>query len=58
MTWQGEISAVSQDAIRDTALAQSKTVIDEWDEEFDKGKVGASHMLGWGRWEEAGASAL
>ncbi|XP_039572053.1 ubiquitin carboxyl-terminal hydrolase 36 isoform X3 [Passer montanus] len=39
LTWQGEISAVSQDAIRDTALAQSKTVIDEWDQEFDKGKV-------------------
>lgn len=32
---------MSQDAIRDTALAQSKTVIDEWDQEFDKGKVGA-----------------
>ncbi|NWI40585.1 UBP36 hydrolase, partial [Picathartes gymnocephalus] len=39
LTWQGEISAVSQDAIRDTALAQSKTVIDAWDQEFDKGKV-------------------
>ncbi|RLV92085.1 hypothetical protein DV515_00013936 [Chloebia gouldiae] len=39
LTWQGEISAVSQDAIRDTALAQSKTVIDDWDKEFDKGKV-------------------
>ncbi|KAM4890511.1 ubiquitin carboxyl-terminal hydrolase 36 [Sylvia borin] len=39
LTWQGEVSAVSQDAIRDTALAQSKTVIDEWDQEFDKGKV-------------------
>nr|XP_030142933.3 ubiquitin carboxyl-terminal hydrolase 36 isoform X5 [Taeniopygia guttata] len=39
LTWQGEISAVSQDAIRDTALAQSKTVIDDWDQEFDKGKV-------------------
>ncbi|XP_063266029.1 ubiquitin carboxyl-terminal hydrolase 36 isoform X1 [Prinia subflava] len=39
LTWQGEVSAVSQDAIRDTALAQSKTVIDEWDQEFDRGKV-------------------
>ncbi|XP_038012918.1 ubiquitin carboxyl-terminal hydrolase 36 isoform X2 [Motacilla alba alba] len=39
LTWQGEISAVSQDAIRDAALAQSMTVIDEWDQEFDKGKV-------------------
>lgn len=33
---------MSQDAIRDTELAQSKTVIDEWDQEFDKGKVGAA----------------
>ncbi|KAL9833519.1 ubiquitin carboxyl-terminal hydrolase 36 [Geothlypis trichas] len=39
LTWQGGVSAVSQDAIRDTALAQSRTVIDEWDQEFDKGKV-------------------
>ncbi|KFP83396.1 Ubiquitin carboxyl-terminal hydrolase 36, partial [Acanthisitta chloris] len=39
LTWQGEISAVSQDAIRDTACARSETVIDEWDQEFDKGKV-------------------
>ncbi|NWW79248.1 UBP36 hydrolase, partial [Climacteris rufus] len=39
LTWQGKISAVSQDAIRDAALAQRETVIDEWDQEFDKGKV-------------------
>ncbi|KAM6376793.1 ubiquitin carboxyl-terminal hydrolase 36 isoform 2-T2 [Pluvialis apricaria] len=39
LTWEGEISAVSQDAIRDAAWARSKTVIDEWDEEFDRGKV-------------------
>ncbi|KAM9222061.1 ubiquitin carboxyl-terminal hydrolase 36 [Leptosomus discolor] len=39
LTWEGEISAVSQDAIRDTAWARSKTVVDEWDEEFDRGKV-------------------
>ncbi|XP_014804810.1 PREDICTED: ubiquitin carboxyl-terminal hydrolase 36 [Calidris pugnax] len=39
LTWEGEISAVSQDAIRDAAWARSETVIDEWDEEFDRGKV-------------------
>ncbi|NWW45966.1 UBP36 hydrolase, partial [Pedionomus torquatus] len=39
LTWDGEISAVSQDAIRDAACARNETVIDEWDEEFDRGKV-------------------
>ncbi|NXF14134.1 UBP36 hydrolase, partial [Smithornis capensis] len=39
LTWQGEVSAISQDAIQDTASAQSETVIDEWDQEFDRGKV-------------------
>ncbi|KFZ58857.1 Ubiquitin carboxyl-terminal hydrolase 36, partial [Podiceps cristatus] len=39
LTWEGEISAVSQDAIRDAVWARRKTVIDEWDEEFDRGKV-------------------
>ncbi|NXT21865.1 UBP42 hydrolase, partial [Syrrhaptes paradoxus] len=39
LTWEGEVSAVSQDAIRDAAWARSETVIDEWDEEFDRGKV-------------------
>ncbi|KAM9281003.1 ubiquitin carboxyl-terminal hydrolase 36 [Morus bassanus] len=39
LTWEGEISAVSQDAIRDAACARSETIIDEWDEEFDRGKV-------------------
>ncbi|NWH22562.1 UBP36 hydrolase, partial [Grus americana] len=39
LTWEGEISAVSQDALWDAALARSETVIDEWDEEFDRGKV-------------------
>uniref|UniRef100_A0A8C3CLX5 Ubiquitin carboxyl-terminal hydrolase n=1 Tax=Cairina moschata TaxID=8855 RepID=A0A8C3CLX5_CAIMO len=39
LTWGGELSAVSQDAIRDAAWARSETVIDEWDEEFDRGKV-------------------
>ncbi|XP_071430071.1 ubiquitin carboxyl-terminal hydrolase 36 isoform X1 [Pithys albifrons albifrons] len=39
LTWQGKISAISQDAIQDTASARSKTVIDEWDQEFDRGKI-------------------
>ncbi|XP_038597991.1 LOW QUALITY PROTEIN: ubiquitin carboxyl-terminal hydrolase 36 [Tachyglossus aculeatus] len=39
LTWSGEISAVSQDAIQDSRLARSETVIDDWDEEFDRGKV-------------------
>uniref|UniRef100_A0A663EJG4 ubiquitinyl hydrolase 1 n=1 Tax=Aquila chrysaetos chrysaetos TaxID=223781 RepID=A0A663EJG4_AQUCH len=39
LTWEGEISAVSQDAIQDAAWARSETVIDEWDEHFDRGKV-------------------
>ncbi|NXK47524.1 UBP36 hydrolase, partial [Chauna torquata] len=39
LTWEGEISAVSQDAMQDAAWARSETVIDEWDEEFDRGKV-------------------
>lgn len=33
------MSAVSKDAIEDALNAKSDTVIDEWDEEFDRGKV-------------------
>lgn len=33
------MSAVSQDAIEDSRLAQTETVVDDWDEEFDRGKV-------------------
>ncbi|XP_042658355.1 ubiquitin carboxyl-terminal hydrolase 36 isoform X2 [Tyto alba] len=39
LTWGGEVSAVSQDAIQDAARARSETVVDEWDEAFDRGKV-------------------
>ncbi|XP_077590575.1 ubiquitin carboxyl-terminal hydrolase 36 [Stigmatopora nigra] len=35
--WDGEASAVSRDAARDDRRAQ--TAIDDWDEEFDAGKV-------------------
>ncbi|KAM9392214.1 ubiquitin carboxyl-terminal hydrolase 36 [Pholidichthys leucotaenia] len=39
LSWDNEVSAVSRDAIEDVRKAQSDTVIDEWDEEFDRGKV-------------------
>ncbi|XP_029455003.1 ubiquitin carboxyl-terminal hydrolase 36 isoform X2 [Rhinatrema bivittatum] len=39
LTWDGDVSAVSQDAIKDSESAQNEMVIDEWDEEFDSGKV-------------------
>lgn len=39
MTWDGEVSAVSLDAVRDSVVARSATVLDDWDDEFDRGKV-------------------
>ncbi|XP_069786110.1 ubiquitin carboxyl-terminal hydrolase 36 isoform X3 [Narcine bancroftii] len=39
LTWGGETSAVSEDAINDAKYAKEDRVIDEWDEEFDLGKV-------------------
>lgn len=39
LSWDGEISAVSRDAIEDVRHARCDTVIDEWDEDFDRGKV-------------------
>ncbi|XP_067860126.1 ubiquitin carboxyl-terminal hydrolase 36 isoform X2 [Heptranchias perlo] len=39
LTWDGGVSAVSEDAVHDTKQAKHKRVIDEWDEEFDQGKV-------------------
>ncbi|KAM9296608.1 ubiquitin carboxyl-terminal hydrolase 36 [Gastrophryne carolinensis] len=38
-SWDGEKSAVSWDAEEDAKEAKLDTVIDEWDEEFDSGKV-------------------
>lgn len=40
------MSAVSRDAVRDAEWARSETVIDEWDEEFDRGKVSAGCVPG------------
>ncbi|XP_014325167.1 ubiquitin carboxyl-terminal hydrolase 36 [Xiphophorus maculatus] len=39
LSWDGEVSAVSRDAIEDVRSATFDTVIDEWDEDFDRGKV-------------------
>ncbi|XP_048466755.1 ubiquitin carboxyl-terminal hydrolase 36 isoform X2 [Rhincodon typus] len=39
LTWDGAVSAVSQDAECDTKQAEYSVVIDDWDEEFDKGKI-------------------
>lgn len=39
LSWDGEVSAVSRDAIEDVRSAMCDTVIDEWDEDFDRGKV-------------------
>ncbi|XP_053562244.1 ubiquitin carboxyl-terminal hydrolase 36 [Bombina bombina] len=39
LTWDGDTSAVSRDAAYDAEDAKYNTVIDEWDEEFDSGKV-------------------
>lgn len=57
LTWGGEVSAVSQDAIRDSRWARAATVIDDWDEEFDRGKVwGAleAGVRGHSRWPRRG----
>ncbi|XP_071329659.1 ubiquitin carboxyl-terminal hydrolase 36 isoform X1 [Trachinotus anak] len=39
LSWDGEVSAISRDAIEDVRHAKNDTVIDEWDEDFDRGKV-------------------
>ncbi|XP_044186929.1 ubiquitin carboxyl-terminal hydrolase 36 isoform X1 [Thunnus albacares] len=39
LSWDGEVSAISRDAIEDVRHAKCDTVIDEWDEDFDRGKV-------------------
>uniref|UniRef100_A0A4W6G0P6 ubiquitinyl hydrolase 1 n=1 Tax=Lates calcarifer TaxID=8187 RepID=A0A4W6G0P6_LATCA len=39
LSWDGEVSSISRDAIEDVRHAKNDTVIDEWDEDFDRGKV-------------------
>lgn len=46
LTWDGEPSAISQDAIKDSRLARTQTVVDDWDEEFDRGKVRCEAVTG------------
>lgn len=45
LSWEGEVSTISRDAFEDTRHARFDTVIDEWDEEFDRGKVCLSFGL-------------
>ncbi|XP_074870742.1 ubiquitin carboxyl-terminal hydrolase 36 isoform X2 [Carettochelys insculpta] len=45
LSWEGEISAVSQDAIRDSAWVRNARVTDNWDEDFDSGKVKKSRKF-------------
>ncbi|XP_030646052.1 ubiquitin carboxyl-terminal hydrolase 36 [Chanos chanos] len=39
LSWEGELSSISKDAMEDARYAKTDTVIDEWDEEFDSGKI-------------------
>ncbi|XP_055971338.1 ubiquitin carboxyl-terminal hydrolase 36 [Sorex fumeus] len=45
LTWDGALSAVSQDAVRDSRLACAATVTDDWDAEFDRGKEKKTRKL-------------
>lgn len=38
LTWDGAVSAVSQDAVRDSRAARTASAIDDWDQEVDRGK--------------------
>ncbi|XP_047428386.1 ubiquitin carboxyl-terminal hydrolase 36 isoform X1 [Mugil cephalus] len=39
LTWDGGVSDISRDAVEDVRNSKYDTVIDEWDEDFDRGKV-------------------
>uniref|UniRef100_A0A8C1A6Q7 Ubiquitin carboxyl-terminal hydrolase n=1 Tax=Cyprinus carpio carpio TaxID=630221 RepID=A0A8C1A6Q7_CYPCA len=39
LSWEGDPSSISRDALEDARYAKNQTVIDEWDMEFDTGKV-------------------
>lgn len=39
LTWDGAVSAVSQDAVQDSRAARAASAIDDWDQEVDRGKV-------------------
>lgn len=59
LSWDGDVSAISQDAIEDVRQAKRDTVIDEWDEEFDMGKVRKTLILSLGmQIQKAGQHSL
>ncbi|TRY59633.1 hypothetical protein DNTS_027457, partial [Danionella cerebrum] len=39
LSWEGDVSAISRDAITDARCAKNTTVVDDWDAEFDSGKT-------------------
>ncbi|KAG7267495.1 hypothetical protein CRUP_008256, partial [Coryphaenoides rupestris] len=54
--WDGELSSISRDAIQDTRDAINDTVIDEWDEDFDSGKVKKAKLYKKTKWRSSGSS--
>ncbi|KAM4597896.1 ubiquitin carboxyl-terminal hydrolase 36 isoform 3-T3 [Polymixia lowei] len=50
LSWDGEASAISRDAIEDARHAKYETVIDEWDEDFDSGKVKKTKLYKRAKW--------
>ncbi|KAM3864442.1 ubiquitin carboxyl-terminal hydrolase 36 [Diretmus argenteus] len=55
LSWDGEASAISRDAIEDFRHAKSDTVIDEWDEDFDSGKVKKMKNYKREKWRSGGS---
>ncbi|XP_037112611.1 ubiquitin carboxyl-terminal hydrolase 36 isoform X1 [Syngnathus acus] len=58
LSWDGEVSAISRDAIQDARLAKSDTVIDEWDEDFDTGKVKKTKSWKREKWRGGGGGSI
>lgn len=58
LSWDGEVSAVSKDAIEDVRSSVRDTVIDEWDEEFDRGKVKKVKNYKREKWRSSSGSSI
>ncbi|XP_054463695.1 ubiquitin carboxyl-terminal hydrolase 36 [Anoplopoma fimbria] len=56
LSWDGEVSAISRDAAEDVRHAKCDTVIDEWDEDFDRGKVKKMKNYKREKWRSGGSS--
>lgn len=54
LSWEGGASTISRDAMEDARWAKTDTVIDEWDEEFDSGKVKKVKKLKREKWKSSG----